>query len=98
MEYRVSSIDAINGFEPLKKIEPLNGVIFTTSTKKVLNIILITASHTAMTFLAMCTYFPLLCKTGILEAAVLLNALDVGTSEILHISNFPPLSRATNFM
>jgi hypothetical protein len=52
-----------------------------------------------MMFLAMWSYVPLLCKTGILEAGVsLTNALDNGTSEILHISNFPPLSRATNFM
>jgi hypothetical protein len=39
--------------------------------------------------LAMWSYFPLLCKTSILEAGVLIIALEVGTStsEILHLPN-----------
>ena len=48
-------------------------------------------------FLAMWSYFPLLSKTSILEAYVFLIALEDGTSNVLHISNFTPFSRASSF-
>jgi hypothetical protein len=36
--------------------------------------------------------------TSILEACKIIHVLEVGTSEIFHPSNFPPLRRASNFM
>jgi hypothetical protein len=86
-----------NGLEPLKFFEPLNGVIFTTSTKKVLNTILIYTTHMAMMFLAMWSNFTMLSKTQILDASVMIITLEVGTSPILHLLILTPLSRASKF-
>jgi hypothetical protein len=87
-----------NGLEPLQFFEPLNGVIFTTSTKKVLNTNLIYTTHMAMMFLAMWSNFTMLHKTQILDVSVMIITLEVGTSPILHLLILTPLSRASNFM
>ena len=51
-----------NGLEPLKKFEPLNGVIFIDYTKKDLNINCIATTHMAMMFAAMWSVVHLLSK------------------------------------
>jgi hypothetical protein len=38
------------------------------------------------------------CKANVLEACVFLIALEDGTSNVLHIPNFTPFSRASNFL
>jgi hypothetical protein len=88
-----------NGFEPFKKNEPLNGVNLIASMYQK------DAQYHIEYYLMyvkdvpwMWSFCPSQGNASILEAWVTINALEVGTSEILHISNFPPLSRATNFM
>jgi hypothetical protein len=68
-----------------------------SSTEKFLNFTSITTLCTGKMFLAMWSIFPLPCKTNILEAYVFLIALEDGTSNVLHISNFTPFSRASSF-
>ena len=97
MIFRNLQVPPKNGLEPLKFFEPLNGVIFTTSTKKVLNTILIYTTHMAMMFLAMWSNFTMLSKTQILDASVMIITLEVGTSPILHLLILTPLSRASKF-
>jgi hypothetical protein len=48
-------------------------------------------------FLSMWSIFPVPGKANILEAYVLIIALENGTSNVLHIPNFKPFSRASNF-
>ena len=66
-------------------------------TEKFLNFTSITTLCTGNMFLAMWSIFPVPSKTNILEACVFLIALEDGTLNILHISNFTSFSRASTF-
>ena len=49
-------------------------------------------------FLAMWSFAPLKGMKSILEACKMMYVVEAGSSEVLHPSNFPPLSQASNFM
>jgi hypothetical protein len=65
-----------NGLEP----EPLNGVIFTLPTNKLLNISRIDNSCKEKKFLAMWSFVHWQGDTSILDAHLLILALEIGTS------------------
>jgi hypothetical protein len=70
-----------NGLEPLKKIEPLNGVIFTLPTNKMLNYSRIDNSYyMEKMFLAMWSFVHRQGDANILDAHLLIIALEIGTS------------------
>jgi hypothetical protein len=63
-----------------QKIEPLNGVIFTLPTNKMLNFSRIDNSYMEKMFLAMWSILHWQSGTSILDAHLLIIALEIGTS------------------
>jgi hypothetical protein len=62
-----------------KKIEPLNDVIFTLPTNKMLNFSRIVNSCMEKMFLAMWSFVHWQCDTSILYAHLLITPLEIGT-------------------
>jgi hypothetical protein len=64
----------------IKKIEPSNGVIFTLPTNKMLNFSRIDTSYIEKMFLAMWSFLHWQSGTSILDAHLLIIAVEIGTS------------------
>jgi hypothetical protein len=72
----------------INRIEPLNGVIFTLPTNKMLNFTRIDNSFMEKMFLAMWSCVQWQGDTSILDAHLLIIALEIGNSWIFHLSMF----------
>ena len=81
----------------IKKIERSNGVIFTLPTNKMLNFSRIDTSYIEKMFLAMWSFVHWQGDTSILDAHLLIIAVEIGTSWIFHLTTFTLLSTELHY-